>query len=695
MKRSLFLLLLGLLYLGFSFVSLYLGSGGLIHTGIALLHILLGLLFFAGAVTRFAGYTADRAWYFRSSGTAADILLILSASMFGFLYFYALNANMDYVQRFMEHSGVLQLAMDTGQERLQVFLSYGPFVLSGILAHALLRIAFRTEYRLHFGSGWAVWSLPFLLLSAVAAALSLPNGFFLHGLPLLAWFAVIPLIIGLVKLPFFTAWRYGFAWSMTFLILGNYWLATYSLVSLQTAVLIYAGLYFIFLPAIISVRYLSAAWHWIFAALALTFFDYFRSIGFLGYPWALLSHSQYENVLLMQVAELGGVWLLAFLVFAVNAALADLLSSISFSRKPGEPGKPRTPGSVLKKSAPSLITAAGLLVFSLLFGAVRLIQAPDMEYRSDDSVTVALIQQNTDPRQADFNFTFGVLQDLTNSAMEHEPQLVVWGETAFVPNIRRWSDPELPRGVYTNLVNRLLDFQAGLGAALLTGNDDYEIVRDQDGREIGRNHFNAAVLFDAEGNRRETYHKIRLVPFTEYFPMGDIFPAALELLESYGVVFWEPGTERTVFDFEHFSFITPICFEDVFPQEVRKSVREGADVILNITNDYWSLNPVQAEQHYAAGVFRAVENRRPLLRASVSGKTVYVDSYGRKHAELPMYVRDYLVVDFDPELENQRNSLYTRFGDWFPVFCLLLLLAACLRWVLQTGAAGPGPVSED
>lgn len=681
-------MILGLLYVGSAFVSLFYGTGGWIHAGIAVLHILLGLLFFAGTITRIAGYTADRVWYFRASRTAADILFILSASMFGFLYFYALNANMDYVQRFMEHSGVLQLAMDTGQERLQVFLTYGPLILSGILAHVLLRLVFRVEFHRHFASGWAVWSLPFLLLSAVAAALSLPNGIFLHGLPLLAWIAVVPLLIGLVKLPFFTAWRYGFAWSMTFLILGNYWLATYSLVSLQTAVLIYAGLYFIFLPAIISVRYLSVSWRWVFAALALAFFDYFRSIGFLGYPWALLSHSQYENVILMQIAELGGVWLLAFLLFMINAALADFLSSITAVRKI----KP-----ALRKSAPSIITAVGFLTFALLFGAVRLLQAPDMDYRSDDSVTVALIQQNTDPRQADFNFTFGVLQDLTSSAMEHDPQLVVWGETAFVPNIRRWSDPELPRGAYTNLVSRLLNFQAGLGVALLTGNDDYEIVRDQNGREIGRNHFNAAVLFDAEGNRRETYHKIRLVPFTEYFPMGDVFPAALELLESYGVVFWEPGTERTVFDFEHFSFITPICFEDVFPQEVRKSVKGGADVILNITNDYWSLNPVQAEQHYAAGVFRAVENRRPLLRASVSGKTVYVDSYGRKHAELPMYVRDYLVVDFDPELENQRSSLYTRFGDWFPIFSLLLLLAACLRWVLQTGAAGTesNPVSEE
>ncbi|AFG38806.1 apolipoprotein N-acyltransferase [Spirochaeta africana] len=606
-----------------------------------------------------------------------ELLLILSAAIAGFRYFYALNANLDYVQRFMEHSGRIQLALDSTQERLQVLAEYGPLAAAGIIFYILWRVALPGEVAVGYrdartgDSRLLQWSLPVVLLSAAAAALALPSGLALQGVPILAWVAMVPLFILLDRLPFMTAWRYGVVWGLTYLILTNYWLATFSLVSLQTAVLIYVGYYFLFFPVIISARLVGGRWRFLLMAAAFVLFDYLRTLGFLGYPWALLAHSQYRFPVVFQVAEITGFHGVGMLLFTVNALLAQLLLERRRFREW------RTP------------VAAGLVLLggSLAFGVVRIAQAPGVEGANPEStVRVALIQQNTDPRQANFYYTFGILEDLTREAMQHEPELVVWGETAFVPNIRRWSDPEQPPGIYTPLVRDFLEFQADIGTALLTGNDDYRVVRDEQGQELDRLHFNSAVLFDANGQRGETYHKIRLVPFTEYFPMGEIFPAALELLESYGVDFWEPGEERVVFDFAPFSFSTPICFEDVFPQEVREFVLAGADVILNITNDYWSLNPVQAEQHYAGSVFRTVENRRPMLRGTVSGKTAYLDSYGRLRAALPVYERDYLVVDFDPELEQQRTTLYTAWGDWFPLVLALLLLAAAVRWVLQQGS---------
>jgi apolipoprotein N-acyltransferase len=225
----------------------------------------------------------------------------------------------------------------------------------------------------------------------------------------------------------------------------------------------------------------------------------------------------------------------------------------------------------------------------------------------------------------------------------------------------------------------MLDYQRSTGTWLLTGNDDYEVYLDDDGKEIGRDNYNAAVFFSPDGERLDTYHKIRLVPFTEHFPYRDLFPRVYQLLLDFDVNFWEPGNTRTVFRHADFSFSTPICFEDAFPNEVRRFVNEGADIILNISNDYWSLTPVAAKQHFAASLFRATENRRVFLRSTASGMTAAVDPWGRVLFELPTYVPVAATVDIRLE-EQMPTTMYSRYGDWYvlvlAVLVALLLLSA-------------------
>ena len=153
-----------------------------------------------------------------------------------------------------------------------------------------------------------------------------------------------------------------------------------------------------------------------------------------------------------------------------------------------------------------------------------------------------------------------------------------------------------------------------------------------------------------------------------------------ELLLEFDVNFWEQGTEPTVFEHPLFSFSTPICYEDVFPNYVRGFVRAGADVILNISNDYWSLAETQAKQHFVAGLFRAVENRRPVLRTTASGVTGQIDPYGRIVQTVPQFEEAALVsrVPIDPA---PPSTLYTRWGDYVPLGAgalLLLLLGGSL-----------------
>jgi apolipoprotein N-acyltransferase len=257
--------------------------------------------------------------------------------------------------------------------------------------------------------------------------------------------------------------------------------------------------------------------------------------------------------------------------------------------------------------------------------------------------------------------------------MAYQPDLVVWSETAFVPNIRRWSQMDPARYPYARLVNRFLDYQKILNVWLLTGNDDYELIELDDG-ETERYEYNAAVFFDPAGNRVKTYRKIHLVPFTEYFPFKESFPKFYEWLRNSDVYLWEPGTERVVFEHPLVRFSTPICFEDGFPSDIRWFVRAGAELIINISNDYWSLTEVEAQQHFTNALFRAVENRRPMLRASASGVTSGVDTTGRIIDRLPFYEEGFLVTEVRTGATGL--TLYARFGDWLPLVSASLLALA-------------------
>ncbi|MBT3274172.1 MAG: apolipoprotein N-acyltransferase, partial [Spirochaetales bacterium] len=320
-----------------------------------------------------------------------------------------------------------------------------------------------------------------------------------------------------------------------------------------------------------------------------------------------------------------------------------------------------------KQFLPAMVYA-GIYTF-VIIGGVLSIGAERSRRDEGNTVKIALIQQNTDPRKNDYSEGLRILRSLTDRAMKAEPDLVVWSETAFVPNIRRWGALSPERYPYARLVREFLDYQAQLGTWLLTGNDDYEIVKGEDG-EDERYEYNAGVLFDSKGYRQETYRKIHLVPFTEYFPFKEELPGFHALLLEFDVYLWEPGTKKVVFQHPKFAFSTPICFEDGFPNDVRRFVNAGAEVIINISNDYWSLSEVEARQHYATSIFRSVENRKPLLRASASGVTCSIDSSGRRLGSLPLYEEGYLIAEVS--LVDRRPTFYSRRGDWLPLFLAIL-----------------------
>jgi apolipoprotein N-acyltransferase len=154
------------------------------------------------------------------------------------------------------------------------------------------------------------------------------------------------------------------------------------------------------------------------------------------------------------------------------------------------------------------------------------------------------------------------------------------------------------------------------------------------------------------------------------------------MLQDFDISFWTPGDERTIFHHPRVRFATPICFEDVFPQEVRQFALNGMEVIVNLTNDYWSLQETAAQQHFAAALFRTVELRRPMVRATASGVTSHIDARGSIVNTVPQYSEEYLIADVEVPAPGATGSgpftLYMRWGEWLPYGSALVLVIMAL-----------------
>ncbi|MFW5729029.1 MAG: apolipoprotein N-acyltransferase, partial [Spirochaetota bacterium] len=547
------------------------------------------------------------------------------------------------------------------------------------------------------------------------SGLALPSFAAEDGIWVLGWLAMVPLFLVFSATGFWGGVFYGVVYGLFRLVLTNFWLATFSLVSLQFAVLVFLFFYGLFFPILMVFYHGAPRFRLVILPLAWTLFEYLRSSGFLGYPWALTAPSQYSVLPIIQISAVTGVWGVSFLVILVNAAFAHaLVRRLDRPHLGGAPaGGLQSPLGTVGATAVGLALLAYAGSVAMAFGSAYDHNRPSRAERGESreaaeaeeaeaeeagpsdlrtertpapQVRVALIQQNSDPRKHEYTRTLNSLRGLTDEALRENPDIVIWSETAFVPNIRRWGAEEPTSSRYARLVDRFLTYQSSINTWLVTGNDDYELVTDEEGREIDRLNYNAAVLFDDDGNRVDTYRKIKLVPFTEYFPYQESLPWVYQLLLEFDTHFWEPGVDRTVFEHPKFTFSTPICFEDVFPNEVRLFVLAGAEVIANMSNDYWSLTPVQAKQHFVAGIFRAVENRRPVVRATASGTTGHVDRFGRIKATVPTYSEEYLVADVT--IPPDRFTIYTRWGDWFPLASGVVLILLLMVSLMRPGVTG-------
>ena len=359
-----------------------------------------------------------------------------------------------------------------------------------------------------------------------------------------------------------------------------------------------------------------------------------------GFPWNLLGISQVDNLALSRIALSTGVYGISFEIALVNVALAAAFL-------------------VPREKRGALLAAA--LAAAAVLQAGRLVEAPAA--KADHQAL--LVQQNI-PVSADWSTpdplrqTLNELTQLTvNAASSNSAakiDLVVWPESPapFFTNdgLFRESMSKMARDTKTWTVAGAI----GISPIAKTVTQNTSL-------------FNSAILVSPAGVWTARYDKMHLVPFGEYLPFPTVFSFAGGLTKEVGA--FQPGTSRQPLATANGRLGLFICYESIFPDEVRQFANQGAQVFVNISNDGWYGDSGAYAQHLNQTRMRAIENNRWLLSATDTGVTASIDPWGRVVARVPRKERTSLVA---PYALSSATTFYTRHGDWFAFTCAIIYL---------------------
>jgi apolipoprotein N-acyltransferase len=361
----------------------------------------------------------------------------------------------------------------------------------------------------------------------------------------------------------------------------------------------------------------------------------------ISFPWNLLGYPASNNLGLLQIASITGIWGLSFLVAAFNALLAwaDAAATPAPAKRAGIAG------------------AAGVLLLAAMFVGSRVVptarsthyaRAIQPNFPELDSYPPNWFQENAADLDELGHFS---LQPTT-----HRPDLLVWPEA---PAPFSWQE--------SNFKQLSSELAIRFGHPFLAGVIEWKQEKAHDGRMIW-DPYNSAILIDATGRRVFSYDKIHLVPFGEYEP----FPLIHRVVNSFSseVGGFRKGRSYSVGTLPGGgTFAVYICYEAIYPGEVRRFVANGAQLLINISNDGWFGHSEAAEQHLRMARVRAVENRRWVIRDTNSGYTASIDPYGRISVPVLRDVRGAANLPYDFRSDK---TLYTRFGNWFAWLCVLV-----------------------
>ncbi len=369
-----------------------------------------------------------------------------------------------------------------------------------------------------------------------------------------------------------------------------------------------------------------------------TTFEYLVTHFLTGFPWGLLGYSQQPNVYFLQTAAVFGVYGLSFVLVLFQSFF---LCSI-----------------ILKKRSPFFSGLALVLVLHAA-GFISIKKPPE----NQPAFTAAVIQGNVPSEinwqnipDEDIRLLFERHVDLSRQAAAAGARIIVWPEFT-VPLCF-----SCPYGIYSEFRQKLNELSSGSGCTLVLGTNEIQSKKD------GIHYYNTSLALQPDLSFTQ-YNKMHLVPFGEYTPYKKIFSFINKMTHAIGEV--TPGKEPHLHHFGEFSFGSPICYEIVFPNLVRHFVKKGASFLVTQTNDGWYGKSAAPYQHFSMAAFRAVENRRYLLRAATTGISGIIDPFGRVVTHTKLDTQGYLAASISPE---RSLTFYTRYGDLLPFLSLTLTI---------------------
>jgi apolipoprotein N-acyltransferase len=476
-----------------------------------------------------------------------------------------------------------------------------------------------------FDISWLAW-FAFIPLFVALRNLSLKNGFYLglfaglvHYLSLVYWLAHTMSAYG--HLPFYV--------SIPILFLLSFYLALYiALFSMAVTRLCSSPLSLLFIPPLLWVS-----------------LEYIRSFFFTGFPWELMGYTQFNMLHVIQISDVFGVYGVSFSIVLSNAVAFLIYLRLMDKSWQG-------------KRVQTKLAAGAMAAFVVIFCAVwfygewRINNIHELSLMSPSS-KVTIVQGNIDQAikwdpafQKSSTIKYIHLSSLSKDL---QPDLVVWPETA--TPFYFMHDIELSKLVLKGIHE--------IGADFLIGSPAFSLKN----KKI--EYYNSAFLVDAAGNVTGRYDKTHLVPFGEYVPMKKWLPFVNKMVE--GVGDFDTGDKGRTIKWQKSSIGILICYEIIFPALSRAMVQNHASLLVNLTNDAWYGRSSAPYQHFSMSVFRAVENRRSLVRAANTGISGFIDPSGNV-IESTQIFKDAVITQKVPIL--QVETLYSRFGDVFAMACL-------------------------
>lgn len=378
-------------------------------------------------------------------------------------------------------------------------------------------------------------------------------------------------------------------------------------------------------------------------------FEYLRSVLFSGFPWMDLGYGLFSQPKLIQAADLGGHHLITFSLVLCNGLVVAIIDR-----------QRRDVRWSIRLERRLLLAAMGFLVFIGGYSLVRYQVTGSIAARSMQA-RIAVVQGNVDQaikwspatKEATVNTYLTLSRQVVGQA---DTELVVWPETAL---------PFYPQK--DALINRVVDFTTAHNTWLLTGAPLYTIAPQTGGSDRVR-YWNGAILIGPGGRMGGQYAKQHLVPFGEYVPLRRFLPFLEPLVVSVGD--FSAGEDKGPLVLGPMKLGMLICYESIFPGIARESVARGANLLVNITNDAWYGRSSAPYQSLAMAVFRAVENKRTLIRAANTGISGFIDPLGRVTGQTAIFT-EAAQAGQAPILELV--TVFSRNGYRFGAACAVLI----------------------